>query len=90
MIESDLIVYINNFIKVYHIGLLNKDVNRKVDLSEKSKEWFCIYNNYFIKQKISFVKFEYDHNQNWKRKYVELKNAKHIVSAYAKYLKKWE
>ena len=59
MIPIDIITHINNYTDNNNLRFLDKEINIYIDLSEKSKEWYLIYCDYFTKNKIKMMRLDY-------------------------------
>ena len=76
MILVDIITHISNFTCNLNIIFLNKEINERVTLIYSSKEWYSIYCEYFVTNKIKILALEYNNNINWKKEFMRVKKYK--------------
>ena len=83
----DITVSINNFGTSDNIKLLNKEINKEINLCEMSKEWYEQYKKFFCTKKLKLLPLEYK-NINWKKEYNRIENSKEWLYVTDNYMKK--
>ena len=74
MLILDIIVCISDYSNNNNIKLLNKEINKKISITDTTKEWHDHYRTFFTKNKITLPYDNYKNTVNWKSEYVRISN----------------